>query len=315
MSDMPPVPGTASTTSAGQQLRAAREASGLHIVALAAALKVPVRKLEALEANRWDELTDATFVRALAGSVARHLRIDAGPILLALPAGKTVPIEVPDNLGRASGANVQFGMSAGIPKVIWFVVALLVAALTMYLLPDTLIKRLPGRADSTLAVETPAATQSFPGRSGEPDATSGGPSADGAVQGKGVIEQPDVPGNASQLASDSTTGGVAAKAENAPPVVEATSLTGAANVVPAGAVSSTALIIKATADTWIEVNGQDGKMRAQRLLKQGDTAEFDDSGAFAVVLGNAAGAKVWVKGSEFDLGPVTRNNIARFDAK
>jgi len=32
------------------------------------------------------------------------------------------------------------------------------------------------------------------------------------------------------------------------------------------------------------------------------------------VLGNASGAKVWVKGKPFDLVPATKNNIARFEA-
>ena len=38
------------------RLREARDAAGLHIAALAAALTVPVRKLEALEAGRYEEL-------------------------------------------------------------------------------------------------------------------------------------------------------------------------------------------------------------------------------------------------------------------
>ena len=49
-----------------RMLRAARERQGLHIAALAATIKIPQRKLEALEADRFDELPDATFTRALA---------------------------------------------------------------------------------------------------------------------------------------------------------------------------------------------------------------------------------------------------------
>ena len=60
------------------RLSEAREAAGLHIAALAAALKVPVRKLEALEAGRYEELPDLTFARALASSACRQLRIDPG---------------------------------------------------------------------------------------------------------------------------------------------------------------------------------------------------------------------------------------------
>ena len=55
--------------SAGALLKAARERQGLHIAALAAAIKVTPRKLDALENDRWGELPDATFTRALAQSV------------------------------------------------------------------------------------------------------------------------------------------------------------------------------------------------------------------------------------------------------
>lgn len=75
---------------AGSLLRSAREAAGLHVAALAVAMKVPVKKLEALEADRLDLLPDAVFVRALASSVCRSLKIDATPVLERLPQ-TTVP--------------------------------------------------------------------------------------------------------------------------------------------------------------------------------------------------------------------------------
>ena len=71
--------------SAGALLKQAREAAGLHVAALAVSMKVPVRRLEALEADRWDELPDAVFIRALAASVCRTLKIDPAPVLERLP--------------------------------------------------------------------------------------------------------------------------------------------------------------------------------------------------------------------------------------
>ena len=61
----------ASGLTAGGLLREARQASGMHIAALAGALKVPVSKLEALEADNFRELPDTVFVRALASSGGR----------------------------------------------------------------------------------------------------------------------------------------------------------------------------------------------------------------------------------------------------
>ena len=75
-----PVPVTA-----GFLLRLAREANGLHIAALAVSIRVPVKKLEALEANRLDELHDPVFIRALAGLVCRALKIEPAPVMDLLP--------------------------------------------------------------------------------------------------------------------------------------------------------------------------------------------------------------------------------------
>src|SRR5437870_13153008 len=70
---------------AGALLRRAREAAGLHVAALAVSLKVPVRKLEALEDDRYDLMPDAVFIRGLASSVCRTLKIDPQPVLERLP--------------------------------------------------------------------------------------------------------------------------------------------------------------------------------------------------------------------------------------
>ena len=95
-----PQPAANDGVTAGTLLRRAREATGLHVAALAVSLKVPVRKLEALEEDRWDLLTDAVFVRALASSVCRTLKIDPQPVLERLPQ-PTAPrlLKVEDGIG------------------------------------------------------------------------------------------------------------------------------------------------------------------------------------------------------------------------
>jgi len=67
-------------------LRRAREAAGMHVAAVAVSLKVPVRKLEALENDRLPkELGDPVFIRGLASSVCRSLKVDPQPVLERLP--------------------------------------------------------------------------------------------------------------------------------------------------------------------------------------------------------------------------------------
>ena len=100
--------------SAGTLLREAREAAGLHIAALAVALKVPVRKLEALEADQLDQLPDAVVVRALASSVCRTLKVDPTPVLQLLPQ-TTAP-----RLAHAeSGINAPFRAPSDVTSNAW----------------------------------------------------------------------------------------------------------------------------------------------------------------------------------------------------
>src|SRR5574343_2081213 len=83
----------AEPTTAGARLKALREASGLHIGMLAATLKVPQARLEALEADRLGDLPDATFARALAKAMCRVLKVDATEVLALLPASTEPGLE------------------------------------------------------------------------------------------------------------------------------------------------------------------------------------------------------------------------------
>ncbi|MBP6673708.1 MAG: helix-turn-helix domain-containing protein [Vitreoscilla sp.] len=85
MSETNPVRDTQPMQSAGEMLRAARQAQGLHIAALATQLKVTPRKLELLESDQHAELQGSTFVRALAQAACRALKIDPAPVLARLP--------------------------------------------------------------------------------------------------------------------------------------------------------------------------------------------------------------------------------------
>ena len=125
---------------AGMLLRRAREAAGLHVAALAVSLKVPVRKLEALEEDRYDLLTDAVFVRALASSICRTLKIDPQPVLDRLPQ-TTAPRLARD----VDSINATFRAPSDAAPATWrhqltrpvflAVFGLLLAALVVVLLP------------------------------------------------------------------------------------------------------------------------------------------------------------------------------------
>lgn len=131
---------------AGGLLKEARQAAGMHIAALAVALKVPVSKLEALEADNYAVLPDTVFVRALASSVCRTLKIDAAPILSLLPqsqsprlsvdsAGINAPVKGSAGKSSASSSASFAGSGSGSRSMVLVVLALLVGAVVLFYVP------------------------------------------------------------------------------------------------------------------------------------------------------------------------------------
>ena len=308
-----------SDDTAGAVLKKAREEAGLHIAALAASLKVPVRKLEALEANRWDELTDPTFTRALASSVARHLKLDPAAVLLAMPTGKPVPLVISSGLGNAAPSRGK-GALPSVPVLGWAIAALLFTALAMYLLPTWW-----PTANSTTAEET-------------------APASSVSAAKTEVVAPPDSPATLAsqvQVGSENVTsvtngsGSVSVATPEAQqgkplsgdvqPVISTNQLSGpSVGTAPVDPLKATAqvssggelvLLIKANSDTWAEVIDDSKRVRVQRLLKTGEEQSFNGASSFSVVLGNAMAAQVFVRGQPLDLMARSKNNVARFDVK
>jgi cytoskeleton protein RodZ len=126
--------------SAGTLMRQGRERAGMHIDALAVALKVPVKRLEALEADRHDLLPGPVFTRALAASVCRCLKLDAAAVLARLPEARQHDLVVEGSLNQPfrptpHGGNASAWPQASRPALIAGVVLLLAAAL-VYFMPD-----------------------------------------------------------------------------------------------------------------------------------------------------------------------------------
>lgn len=104
---------------AGSLLREYREAVGLSVDLLAPTLRVPVSKLEALEADRLDDLPDVMFARALALAVCRQLKADAAPVLALLP-GHDVSRLAPKN---ERGLDFPLDRPSFLPQSSFLVVA------------------------------------------------------------------------------------------------------------------------------------------------------------------------------------------------
>ncbi len=291
-------------------LREAREAAGLHIAALAAALKVPVKKLEALEAGRYDELPDMTFARALASSACRQLKVDPAPVLAQIPLGHR-----PQLGDSAQAINAPFkgvGDPAPLNAMGWLsrpavlaAIALLLGALVLVFLPE---RQVPPQADTVMP--PPGAAPDAPALVMEPAPAAVAPAADGSTPIAGTATAASAAPEAVQPLSNAPV--VAAPADTA-----AVATTTTATVTPTMAVGTTGslLSITATGESWVEVVNGAGSVVMKRMLKTGDVIDFSTAPPYTVVLGRADAAQVTVRGKPFDTAPYARNSVARFEVK
>ncbi|OYQ41283.1 hypothetical protein CHU94_09350 [Rhodoferax sp. TH121] len=285
---------------AGALLRAAREAAGLHVAALAVSMKVPVKKLEALEADRFDLLPDAVFVRALASSVCRTLKIDPAPVLSKLPH-QHVPRLGASEGGintpfHAAGERRSFSVPAALrqPAVI-VVMVLLAAALGVFLFPEW-------QADTaTNAVSiSPETVQLMPTSSSDaPDPVPPVAVEPVAIAAVAVASAPEV-------LTQSPPVVVAPVAVAAPPLG-----VGSAPVPLVGQ----HLVFRVKGASWVEVTDAKGQVLMRRNLIQGDDVGVSGALPLSVVVGRADVTDVEVKGKPFNLAAIAKDNVARFEVK
>ncbi|WP_176955132.1 helix-turn-helix domain-containing protein [Rhodoferax sp. OV413] len=273
-----------SAVQAGQYLRQAREATGLHVAALAVSLKVPVSKLEALEAGRMDLLPDLTFARALAASVCRNLKIDPAPVLEHLPPtgasrlGAEAPAMNTPFRPPGSGPRLSFRSQLRNPAVL-AVAALLLGAVAVALWPQ---------APEPTAVLAP-----------------GGEVADGPVA---AMPAPDasVPLAEPVSAVPAAPAAVASAPVLAPAVVAASAPV---------AVSAAAAVLTAKAESWVKVTDAKGVVSLGRILAPGEVVEVAGTLPLAVVVGRVDAVQLQVRGQPFDMLPFAKDHVARFEVK
>jgi len=299
---------------AGALLRDAREAAGLHIAALAVALKVPVAKLEALEADNFSALPDMVFVRALASSVCRTLKIDPQAVLALLPQGEGPRLSAGDVglnapvkgfAGRSSAAPFK---GAGSRSFVWAVGLLLIGAALMMFLPRGL------DADLSALLKQPETTTKIPMPTGnvaqeisvavgaEQRVPSAAPApAPAAAAGVGV----ELPAGESIKPA-----GIASH-----PIVLPSVEASAPSSAPAADAPSGVLAFKARSESWIQVRDAAGALVLQRNLAPNELVSVSGVLPLAVVIGRADATEVFVRGKPYDIGPVSRENVARFEVK
>lgn len=287
-----------SATTAGAWLRNARQQRGLHIAALAVMLKVPQAKLEALEADRFDELPDATFARALATAMCRALKVDPAPVLALLPRTSTSEFDVRPGLNqpfRERGAGpIDGGVLALLARpVVWGPVLLLGAAAAVYWVPaGWLPEHEGGSAATTTAASGTVAASAAPVEFVAAPLAASAPVE--VASAPAVVPEP--------VAS------APLQVREVPPP-PASALVARAASAPAGQV----LRVTATAETWVEVVDAKGEIVLSRVLRDGEQQEIGGAAPYKVRVGNVRGTQIEWRGSLVDLAARASNNVARLE--
>jgi cytoskeleton protein RodZ len=284
-------------------------------------MKVPVKKLEALEADRLDLLPDAVFVRALAASVCRTLKVDAAPVLELLPAsapprlnaddrGINTPFDAP---GQANHASLR---SLLLTPPALMVLLLMVAAVVVYFYP--VASRDATVSDKIQAVAQ-AVTPEVVSEAVEPTA----PAAQALVVPSAAMVPAaavSAPANVSGGLSASPMAAVPSATSSAPlsiaavssPVAEAPKIAASATAIVS---SGNLLQFKAKGIAWVQVTDAKGVQLISRTLQTGEAVGVAGALPLSVVVGRVDLTSVELRGKPYDLGAIAQNNVARFEVK
>lgn len=303
--DQTPAQDSMAQISGGAMLRKAREAQGLHVAALAVSLKVPVKKLEALETDQFDLLPDTVFVRALAASVCRTLKIDPAPILERLPhttaprlrtdeSGINTPFRAPGD-----GSGLSFLNQLSKPFVL-AVLALLVGVVVLIFFPFTQQTEVASAPKSeTTAVMEPIPTPM-------PIATENPVAAEAAAPTQSARL---VPSSSDVLLATKPTSMVSAASLPSPAVIALPVM------VPGSGATTGMVVFKARGLSWVEVVDASRVVQIRKTMKEGEVVGASGVMPLSVVVGRADTTEVQVLGKPFDLTRVVKDNVARFEVK
>ena len=276
---------------AGALLRAAREAAGYSLGALAAIVKVPVRKLEALETGRLDALPESVYVRGMVVGICRVLHADPQAILALLPLVSAKPLQqqgaiapLPFQMIGADSPHRLLEVVAK-PHVRWALILVLSAAL-LYFWPD--IASLP-----RLITADPQPLSSI-----QPWVATGTVASAPGQKSGGLPTSADTSGDINSSTALDPVGTQASAANDAA-------------LLPA----EKWIHFNAHGKTWVEILDAKGVVVLRRLLADGEQADAGGLPPLSVVVGNSDVTEVWVRGNAYEIKSISQGNVARFEVK
>lgn len=333
----------------GGSLRLARENQGLSIQEIASRLRLSPKQIEAIEADNFAALPEATIVRGFIRNYAKQLKVNAEPLLDAYSV--LVPSNAPHELTvkPTSSMRVTGYEKPNTGRYIWAGLAVLLG-LGVWLFYQNYVEK-PNPAKLTASEPAADANSTDLPEPGGALPEPALPVAERAAEPSAATElslppaatelslppaaTPASPANATNLtAAPAVNSGNNAAAPIVPaanpavpnppaPVtvtpnsqlVAATTLSAApadSAATPAKTTSNgkVSLEFSANQETWVNVVDANGKEVYSKIIFAGSRESIDVTPPVNVTVGNAGGTSMSMNGKPVELAPHSRNNVA-----
>lgn len=289
--------------SPGARLAALREERGWSVEQVASQLNLAPRQILAIERDDYQALPGMAVTRGFIRAYAKLMKIDAAPLLVDL-GGESVLVH--DSLTPQKSLSTPFAHSR-MPSMTerpglsskWVVGALLLLLVVVGIWAT--------RQGGEQAKE-PASFSSAP-----TDSTATTRRADESTSSADVKTEPSGASSPEASAQVAPTPDAPQAAGPAAPI---TAPAQSASSEASAAKANDALELKVREESWIEIRrSRDNSVLLSRTMKPGEAQSIPVTEPVSVVIGNAGGVEVTLRGNPMELKAGTKNNVARLTVK
>ncbi|HEX4985120.1 MAG TPA: RodZ domain-containing protein [Burkholderiales bacterium] len=306
---------------AGAKLLAERRRQGLSLGDISRQLKLSVRQVEALERDDYSGYGNAVFIHGFIRNYAKLLGLDPEPLireadsLLAPPPAEPAPARPPERpapVESEAPESKPAGRRAGV--MIAVTVAIIVAV------AFGMMKRTPvaGKGDAAVAQRgaEPARADDAPRETPAKAVPETRPESRPAAGRPRAAARPDEPKPAEPRAAE--TKATETKAAETTPQSgdeatrhEAPQAQDGETPPAAGGAERITLRMVFEQESWVEIKDRSGTTVFGQLNPAGSTRRASGEPPLSVVVGNAAGVRIYRGDEMVDLAPHTRVDVAR----
>jgi cytoskeleton protein RodZ len=268
--------------SVGAQLRRAREARGMTVEGVGAAIKLAARQVEAIEADAYAELMNPTYARGFIRNYAALIGLDPKALLAQLDQQ-----QVRATPQLVEQADVGVAMPVQSPRRKWllplFALSVpVVVAIALYLWSEF--------------------WTAPPGESVQVEQEAVMPPSDAVAEPETEPATPSTDAQASDAVATEAT--LAAALPDAPPPSAES-----AGVPPV--TGQRQLAFTFTADSWVEIRDAQDRIILSELNRAGSSRSVGAVFPVSLVIGNAKSVRLSIDGTPHDLAPATKVDVAR----